>query len=156
MAKRNKSNFETTQHGRFIDNTAKQISAANSREQSTDIKDSFYNLEDTPKVVTVTTTASPITFDLELTRLINFKGSANIGGARTWSFSNVPSGAEVVFDFNLTGGHAQTFPAGTKVVQSSGTLSGDKVWTPLDGGDYIAKMFYNGTNWRIQIIGPFA
>lgn len=149
--KRNQTNLITAIAGYFIDNTSGLITALKGRTALGDVVASFFNRLDHPEFISVSTSGATITLDLDSDRLKNFKGSAAIGAAKAIAFDNV-GGAAVIpsFRFTLSGAYALTFPSNVKMSDVRWN-SGTKVWTPLDAGDYEARMTYDGTNWYVTI-----
>ena len=81
-----------------------------------------------------------------------FKLSANIGGAKAWSFANAASAKRFDLIFTVTGSFPQTFPASVKM-NSAPYLwnTATKEWTPLDAGTYHMSGFNDGATWWITI-----
>src|SRR6185436_18517954 len=70
-----------------------------------------------------------------------FKGSINIGGAKSWSFSNYLNAVKIpFFKFTISVANVvQQLPANVKMKQGfqGNWDDGLKQWTPLEVGDYI-------------------
>lgn len=87
----------------------------------------------------------------------NFVGNADIGAAKTFTFSNEAGALFFTGMFTLTGGlWALTMPANVKMTDArwnAGTLT----WTPLDQGTYKMSGEHSGANWFIdEIAGPYS
>lgn len=110
-----------------------------------------------PLTDTADVTGAPITLNLNNYQYAIFTGSASISGAKTWAFSNALNGKTLKILFTLTGNFAQTFPSNVKMQNFVGDWDGSThIWTPVGGaGDYMADLTYNGTNWLMNIYGPF-
>ena len=152
MAQLSKAAFLSKFNALFADNITRDISEADIREFTLDIKDScLFGLDDAlhgPQSVVVS--SSPITLTLNKNNLIFFNAAA-IGGARTWALSVTGGVVQFTFLFEISGGlYVQTMPSNFILSNSDPRWDGS-AWTPLEQGKYKATGFYDGTNWFVEI-----
>jgi hypothetical protein len=104
----------------------------------------------------VDTSGSTITLDMSSFKDAILTGSASIGAGKTIAFSNASNGKRLNFLFTLTDNYALVFPSTVKMQNWVGDWnSGTYTWTPAGGaGAYRAELYYNGTNWLMNIYGP--
>lgn len=101
------------------------------------------------------TTTVPIVIDFLHLDNVRFKGSNTIGAAKTWSFDNDESAKQFSLLFELTTTDQQTFPASVIMSDGRWELDGAKIWTPLSIGKYKMQGTFDGSNWWVEINGPF-
>lgn len=105
---------------------------------------------------TADTTTSTITLNLNSYKDVILTGSASIGVGKTIALSNATNGKRLNFLFTLTDNYAFIFPNTVKMQNFVGDWNASTfTWTPVGGaGDYRAELYFNGTNWLMNIYGP--
>jgi hypothetical protein len=104
---------------------------------------------------TVSTASGTVTLDMNSQLQRMFVGSATFASSKTIAFSNATNALVFNFQFEVTN------VAGTLVFPSSVMMSdinwnaGTDTWTPPSIGLYECGGSYDGTNWKVKIIGPF-
>lgn len=102
---------------------------------------------------TPSTAGSTITLDMnnQIQRL--FVGSASFSTPKTLAISNATNALVFNFHFQITNIAATlTLPSGWLM---SDALFASNVWTPVTTGLYELGGSFDGTNWKIKIMGPF-
>lgn len=102
---------------------------------------------------TPSTAGSTITLDMnnQIQRL--FVGSASFATPKTLAISNTTNALVFNFHFQITNIAATlTLPSGWLM---SDALFASNVWTPVTTGLYELGGSFDGTNWKIKIMGPF-
>lgn len=109
--------------------------------------------------VVLNTAGNPIVVDCTGLVEVIFKANTNIGGAKTWQMTNVTTirRVTILFQITTTASVDQQFDANFLMnAPAQWSVAGAQKWTPLDVGKYKAVMVYDGTNWYMEISGPFA
>lgn len=103
----------------------------------------------------VDTSGATITLNFNSFANRKFYGSASFAAAKTIALSNSTNAVELTFFFTITNvAAALTFP-------SSFTMSDPRwndsshVWTSIDTGKFKAKAEFDGTDWHMEIFGPY-
>jgi hypothetical protein len=104
--------------------------------------------------VVVDTTGANIALDFANAAQRMFIGDPIIDGDRTISLSNDADALEMIFEFELDVPHSITFPASFRMSDALWD-AGTQTWTPFDPGKYQGTAYFDGTNWNMNIIGPF-
>lgn len=109
----------------------------------------------------VDTTVSTLEFDLDEACKKAFLGTADITGAKTWSFLNTGGDNafkqflfSFVIDDTLAGSsHDQTMPSSVKMSDARVVSNSPNVWRPYEAGEYQAKAttYNNGLTWKLEI-----
>lgn len=102
---------------------------------------------------TPSTAGGTITLDMnsQIQRL--FVGSASFSTPKTLAISNATNALVFNFHFQITDIAATlTLPSGWLM---SDALFASNVWTPVTTGLYELGGSFDGTNWKIKIMGPF-
>ena len=101
------------------------------------------------------TAGATITLDLNSLTQKMFTGSATFSTSKTIAFSNATNALVFNFQFEITS------VAGTLVFPSNVVMSdtnwntSTQTWTPPNTGQYECGGTYDGTNWKVKILGPF-
>lgn len=82
----------------------------------------------------------------------DLNGSATIAAPATITFTNDEPTMGFKFFFTIDAGVALTLPA--NVLMNDPQFAAG-VWTPLDAGDYVMLGRWDGTNWLVEIQGPY-
>jgi len=105
--------------------------------------------------VSTSTSGGTITLDLNSHIQTIHIGSASFSSSKTIAFSNTTNALVFNFHFEVTN------VAGTVVWPSNTYMAdinwntGSNTWTPPAIGQYECGGTYDGTNWKVKILGPF-
>lgn len=113
--------------------------------------------------VSVTTTGGTITIDFDLGSADDgiqkiFLGSNTFSSSKTLAFSNATNAGVFNFHFEVTNVAGEIVCSTCIMVPAavSGTWDGGTdTWTPTEIGKYEMGGTWDGTAWKVKIIGPF-
>jgi hypothetical protein len=101
------------------------------------------------------TASGTVTLDMNSVTQRMFIGSASFATSKTIAFSN--DGSALVFSFQFE----VTNVAGTLVFPSNAVMAdtnwntGTQTWTPPGTGKYVCTGVFDGTDWKVNIAGPY-
>jgi len=160
MAVRDKAGLKSQILARFPDNVIGYVTTARARDMLNDLVDSLIGLlDDIYGIQTVDTTGANINLNLRSTlsqdRFV-FKESAMITGNKNIVYQNTTYATEFVFLFSVDdAGYTFTFTGNnTKMIHTSFDKA-TYVLTIDDAGEYRMTGYFDGTNWRVSIEGPY-
>jgi len=160
MAELNKSDLEARYNhvstGLFKANATQAISSSDLRDFVTYLLDSIPSNLDDFELITTSTAGATITLDFstELPYQRRFIGSATFATAKTITLTNSTKAKRFIFTFEITDVAAVlTLPSTFK---SADVRKSGNDWTAIDIGQYKMVGDYNGTDWNIDITGPYA
>lgn len=103
----------------------------------------------------ISTAGSTITFDFDSRRDRIFYGSASFSTTKTIALSNSTNAVRLCFIFQITDVAAVlTFPS-SFLMSDPRWNDSTYEWTAVEAGKYKAEAKYDGTNWYIDITGPY-
>lgn len=101
------------------------------------------------------TSGSTITLDLNSQKERIFVGSASFSSAKTLALSNTTNALVFNFHFEVTNTAAVlTCPNTFLMVDENWNGTSDQ-WTPPATGKYEMGGVYDGTNWKVKVVGPY-
>lgn len=108
----------------------------------------------------VSTAGGTITLDYDLGNADDaiqkiFIGSASFAGSKTIALSNATNALVFSFHFTVTNVAATLVCPASFTMSSVDWNSGSDTWTPPATGAYEMTGTFDGTNWRVNISGPF-
>lgn len=106
-------------------------------------------------LTSVNVAPNPVVLNMGGEVVRDFVGNAVITAPKTWALSNDTDALEFKFSFEIDGAHAMTMPADF-IMSDALWNDATKTWTPFDPGIYQANASFNGTDWILSIIGPYA
>jgi len=136
----------------FPDNTTAEISEGDMRTFGEDNADTFV-LNSDLAVTSVSTASSTITLAFASAVKKTFNGSASFAGPKTIAHSNDSLAVELKFLFEITNVAAVLTPPASYLMSDPRFDGTD--WTPLDTGKYKMVGDFDGTNWSVEILGPY-
>lgn len=160
MAQLSKSAFLAKWLTIFADNVTRDISEEDMRDFRQDIADSFWNKDDdaltSVQTAQADTSGATITLDFDSGSDYVFVGSASFATAKTIALDNDTNALRLVFLFQITNVAATlTFPSSFTMSDALWNSS-SQVWTALDTGKFKARAEFDGTNWHMEITGPYS
>jgi hypothetical protein len=117
--------------------------------------DALAGKEPTLTSTSASTAGGTITLDMNSLTQRMFVGSASFATSKTLALSNATNALVFNFHFEITD------VAATLVCPSSFLMGGPQwntstdTWTPPATGKYEMGGSYDGTNWKVKIVGPF-
>jgi hypothetical protein len=119
----------------------------------TDIQSALNAKEPTLTSTSASTASGTVTLDMNNLTQRMFVGSASFATSKTMALSNSTNALVFNFHFEVTN------VAGTLVMPASWLMAdinfGANTWVPPAIGKYELGGSYDGTNWKIKIMGPF-
>lgn len=153
------SKYNHASNGVFKAGQTNGISSEDMRELVTDIT----SLTDIPITAasanlntdSADTTGATITLDFDSGSDYIFVGSASFATAKTIALSNDTNALRFAFHFQITNVAAVLeFPSSFTMSDARWNDS-DHEWTSLDIGKFKAKAEFDGSDWNLEIFGPY-
>jgi hypothetical protein len=121
----------------------------------TDLNSALNGKEPTLTSASASTAGGTITLDMNSLTQRMFVGSASFATAKTLALSNATNALVFNFHFEVTDLAATIECPSTFKMGGPQWNSSTKIWTPPAVGLFEMGGSYDGTNWKVKIVGPF-
>jgi hypothetical protein len=104
---------------------------------------------------TPSTGGGTITLDLNSQKQRILVGSASFAGSKTIALSNTTNALVFNFHFEVTNVAATLVCPASFLMSDANWNGGTDTWTPPSTGKYEMGGVWDGTNWKVKIVGPY-